>query len=460
MMGRPIAVRRATAFAAAWIWMCAGAVPGSAEEVEAAAADGAEAAAAGADAGARVRELMQAWINESPLARGLDARDDVLMVQGVGEAGLSADSSRWGKSRALAYEGAYLDALREFVERRRSTISVEVARSYFQEDIPEEELVYRPAELPDEYLGRVAGKAAVLTERNLDQALIESGMTEEEVQSLAADQKHVTFADTYARETLVRAFGEASGVVPVKTFEAVDAQGFTVVGVVAAFSQRMHTLADRVARGRVIRPDPDRADAPLHEQLAAFADADLPREFGVRVLEDEQGYPVLVSFGQWGLRVAEGDSNRARSRRREFALRQAESAAQAYLAQFVQTSAGFSSRSTVVEGVEEMTAVGPDGLGWESEVATITDRLTEKAQAESQVSLTGLKTARTWEAGHPEVAGHRLVGVIVAWSPAQEDAVRTSVGERPKHAVEPAAAPTASTAAESQSREVMDESDF
>ena len=422
-------------------------------------ADGA-AAEAPADAGSRVRAMMQAWLAEDPLARDLAGRPDVLVVQGVDEAALPAGDVRWGKSRALAYEGAFLDAMRAFVELRRSTVSSEVAREYFQEDIPEEDLAYRPAEPTGAYLERVAEKAAVLAERRLDEALRDSGMSEAEVQALAPEQKHVLFADRYSRRTLVQAVGAASGLVPLKTFEAVDGQGFTVVGVVAAFSQRMRALADGIARGKPMRADPEREDAPVADQMAEFADADLPREFGVRVLGDEQGFPVLVSFGQWGLRAGEGESNRARSRRREFAFRQAENAARAYLAAFVHTCTGFSRESTVAEAAEEVIAVAADGTGWESDMATVTDRLAEKAQAGSEVSLTGLTTLRTWQAEHPEVAGHQLVGAVVMWSPAREDAVRTAVGERPKHAEQPAAATGPSEPVESGSRVIMDESDF
>ncbi len=445
---------RAAAVAAMLLWL------GAASAEDEPAAVPAEAQAEDpADAGSRVRGMMQAWLAEAPLARDLAGRPDVLVVQGVADAALAAGDARWGKSRALAYEVAFLDAMRAFVELRRSTVSVEVARDYFQEDIPEEDLAYRPAEPAGAYLERVAEKAAVLAERRLDEALRESGMSEEEVQALAPEQKHVLFADRYSRRSLERAVGAASGLVPVKTFEAVDAQGYTVVGVVAVFSQRMRALADGIARGKSLRADPGRRDAPVADQLAAFADADLPREFGVRVLADEQGYPVLVAFGQWGLRATEGDSNRARSRRREFAFRQAESAARSYLTAFVRTCTGFSRESVVAQAAEEVIAVAPDGTGWESDMATITDRLAEKAQAGSEVSLTGLTTFRTWQAEHPDVAGQQLVGAVVMWSPAREDAVRQAVGERPKHAAEPAPA-GGSEPSESGSRVIMDESDF
>ena len=435
---------------------------GSAPAEEAPGADpGAGAAAPVADAGARVREMMQAWMAASPVAQELAARPDVLVVEGVDQANLPASDARWGKSRALAYERAYVDALGAFVALRRAAVSSSVTRDYFQEDIPESELAYGAGEVPDAYLERVAGKAALLAERKLDEALRDSGMSEDEISALAPEQKHVAFADRFARRTLVEAVGAAAGLVPLKTFEAVDAQGFTAVGVVAAFSQRMRALARGIERGSPIRPDEGRIGAPLAAQLAAFGDADLPYEFGVRVLDDEQGYPVLVAFGQWGLWAAEGDDNRTRSRRREFALRQAENAARSYLAAFVRTCTRFSSETTVAEDAEEFIVVAADGTGWDSDAATITDRLVEKAQLGSQVDLTGMATVRTWQAGHPQVAGQSLVGAVVAWSPALEDVVRTSAGERPRHAAEPAPAPEgAGAAAEGGSRVIMDESDF
>ena len=86
---------------------------------------------------------------------------------------------------------------------------------------------------------------------------------------------------------------------PIKTFEAFDNEGNSVIGVVAAVSSRMRQLAGQVAAGKAIRPDSDRARTPIADQIWALSDDELVNEFGPRVWWDEHGYPTIVAFGQW-----------------------------------------------------------------------------------------------------------------------------------------------------------------
>ena len=271
----------------------------------------------GRDANEIVLDEMDEWRTASPMARSLLQRDDVLVVSGTTFVVLSADDKRWPKARSLAYQQAFMDAMGEYVSQIRTRVTNRLIQEQFQEDLDESELTFDPEDTVASQLERVVEKLAILGERKLDQALADSGMSAEEIAGLTPAQKKTTFSDRLTRRTTREAFGSAAGLVPVKTFEAIDDEGNSAIGVVAASSRRMRRLATQVARGKSIAPDADRARQPIADQLAEMADDELVDQFGVRVYWDEQGYPTLVAFGQWGF-SNEGLDKRKQARRRDF----------------------------------------------------------------------------------------------------------------------------------------------
>ena len=83
-----------------------------------------------------------------------------------------------------------------------------------------------------------------------------------------------------------------------------------------------------------MRPDAERARAPIFDQVGELSDRDLVYEFGPRVWWDEHGYPTVIAFGQWAW-SPEGLDKRKKARYRDFAMEQAESDALSHLAMFV-----------------------------------------------------------------------------------------------------------------------------
>ena len=412
------------------------------------------------DAKQRLEEDLEEWKRTSPIARRLLHRDDVWVVSGTSFVALGTDDKRWSKARSMAYQQAFLNAMGEYVSETRADLGNKLIRDRFQQDLDESELTFNPGDTSSSQLGRVIDKLAILGERKLDQALTDSGMSEEEIARLTPAQKKTSLSDRITRETTVEALGSAAGLVPIKTFEALDDEGNSAIGVVAASSRRMRQLAKQVAQGKSITPDADRARSPIVDQLAEMSDEDLVDQFGVRVYWDEQGYPTLVSFGQWGF-SNEGLNKRKRARRREFAGQQAENDARAHLVTFIKASTRFTEISTVGIGSEEGDQVLPDNTVEDFDMVNVVDELVEKAKVTSQVKLTGMVTLRSWSARHPDLDNQEIVGAIISWSPAREKAIRAAIQDEPAReqpARQEESAPRGTSTRES--REDMDSSDF
>ena len=244
---------------------------------------------------------MEEWKRTSPIARGLLRRDDVWVVSGTSFVALKTDDKRWPKARSMAYQQAFLNAMGEYVSETGVRLNNELIRERFQQDIDESELTFNPGDTSSSRLERVIDKIAILGERKLDQALTNSGMSAEEIARLTPVQKKTSLSNRLTRETTLAALGSAAGLVPIKTFEAMDNEGNSAIGVVAASSRRIRRLAKQVAQGKSITPDSDRARLPIVDQLAEMSDEDLVDQFGVRVYWDGQGYPTLVIIWSVGI---------------------------------------------------------------------------------------------------------------------------------------------------------------
>ena len=409
-----------------------------------------------------VDEMMQDWKAADPTVRSLRQRN-ISVIEGLAEIGVHVDHGDWGKARSLAYTRAYLDAMGAFVRLTNEEITTETVRDLLQD---ETSIAFEADEDAATYLERIEEKEALLAEMKLDQELKEAGMSDEELAGLSVREKIPRYRDSLAREVTSRAFGRASGLVPIKTFEAVDCDGNSSVGVVAVFSTRMREMAQRIQDGDAIRPDPDRGGVSLRDRIGELSDEDLVEQFGVRRWWDEDGYPVIVAFGQWGW-SSKALTAAQRDRRYRFARNQAALQARSYLAEFVTVNAQFTSSSFVGAAIEEAVEVDADRFHEYVAGTNIADRLVEEARTRSTVQLTGLDILRTWSARHPVAEHQELTGAVAYWSPAREDAVRVSLGLEARHpAPEPEPAPDAEPASRPtvsgtvQSKDLMDASDF
>ena len=375
----------------------------------------------------------------------------------------------WGKARSLAYTRAYLDAMDAFVRKTGQEIRLQRISDLVRDD--DTTIVFDADEDPVTLLERIDRKEAVLVEMKLDQELKAAGMSDEELARLSGREKISRLLGMTEGETLTGAFGRAAGLVPLQTFEAVDDcdEGNSWIAVVAARSAETGQLAEDIDKGTRIRPDPPDPDRPpLLDRIAALSDEDLAKEFGVRVGPDQDGYPVIVAFGQWGWSPT-APTAAERDRRYAFARDQAETLATSYLAEFIHVNAQFTRENATREIIKRAVAVD-DGFYTDGRpTSEITARIVDRARTESTVQLTGLGILRTWSSQHPVVKHQELTGAVAYWSPAREDQVRATLGLDAKH-IEPEPEPEATPEPEPepqptasgtvQSKDLMDASDF
>ncbi|RLJ18514.1 hypothetical protein DJ031_11030 [bacterium endosymbiont of Escarpia laminata] len=347
------------------------------------------------------------------------------------EVQVAPQNSQWPKYRVMAYESALSDAENGYLMSLSAKIKSEKVRSYFADnsgEVPDfDDSLWRD----QNKVARIIDKMLTLTEGRLDKALEELGIDPEEYGKTPKSQRHDLFKDALTKSSVKEAMGSLAGLVPVQTFEAQNKSGEHVIGVVVVASQKMRQFAHEIGtrRGKLTANEAKKG-RPVHDVVAGDA-ALLIDQFGIRRLYDEHGYPVLISYGQWG-NAYRGDNKRQARRQRAAALDQARMQADQQIAMFVAGKAMVTEESTVGQIVEQYVDVHKDGYKEEQEVSRIVDELNKRSRAKANVRLSGLADVYSWTQPHPVYPEHELIGVVRLWSPLNEQNMRNLKNFQPK----------------------------
>jgi len=354
---------------------------------------------------------------------------------------LRPDNPEWVKERTITYERAVLNAQKKFVVAQGLTLTAEsvsqLLRAGSQEPPPfRRESLDRPGALPD-----LTRRILAVARGRLDNELRELGIDPADLNRVPEPQRHIQLANRLRITSVERAFGELVGFSPIQTFEAHDGQGNFYVGVVLAGSHRRKAVAAQILSQRgQFQANPDPAVRTRIRSLVANRNA-LVDDFGVRLLDDDNGLPILVSFAQWGVSYVGGDRMRA-DLERDAAESQVRSLADRQIAEFLAASAEFRKAGDIQGNTEVASRRHADNyIEQEATTSTIVDQMDQTIRRRAQINnLPGIHTLSSWTARHPDT-NRPIVGCVRAWSAVNEAAMREY---RSPTSQAPAAAPAAS----------------
>ena len=331
----------------------------------------------------------------------------------------STNSADWGISRNLAYDRAWSKVQEDFIRwQYQETQDETISRLYedASNGIPDYE--------PTEYTGNDAidefiEKSGAFISSKLDAALREAGVDPERYSRGSKKQRKELLVDSVHQRSLTTAFGKLSGLWPIKTFSgAVDGQ--EAIGVIGLYRPVYTELAGEIAGRRSIISN-GASGRPLGERLTKDP-TQLLGAFGVRVLRDEQGYPVLVAYGQSALSGNKASPTHMSSLRRS-ALGRARSAADRAMAQFINSTSNYTDENILGESIQSYIDVDRQGYleaGDEVEFTAIREQL---LTTKSKSTLNGVSSFTEWTHRLPDTE-HILVGVVRVWSPVEAASAR------------------------------------
>lgn len=351
------------------------------------------------------------------------ASGELYVGQAWAEVQVSPQNSQWPKYRVMAYENAITKAENIYLMALSSKIAVEKTRRYFADN---------SGNIPDfdnsdsnnqDKVSRIFDKALTLTEEKLNMALDDLGVDPEKYTNSSLPQRHTLFKDVLIKSSMKEAVGSLTGLLPIQTFEAQNTNGEHVIGVIIVSSQKMSQFARAIISNRKeFSSDESRRGQSVFE-LISKDKALLLDQFGIRRLYDEQGYPVLLSYGQWG-NAYRGTDKRQSRRQRSAALNQARLQADQQIAMFISGKATATEESQTGQIVEQSIDIHQDNYKEEHDISQIIDQIKKESRSKARVKLSGLTDVLTWSQPHPVYPNQELVGVVRVWSPLYDKNMR------------------------------------
>lgn len=322
----------------------------------------------------------------------------------------------FGQKRIMAFEKAFSDAKATFVRTKKQEVATEVTRNFFHDDKEKNDI-----ELKDGRLVGIGKKLAALTEATLDQALIDLGVEPKDIENSNIAQKRTLAENSLSKTITIKAVQRIPGIRILATFE--DVKG---VGVLIKQNRNYSNLASAIASHKLIgypsKTDP--VDDIVNQLEQKFIDnKDYIPQYGVRIMVDEVGNRVLVSFGQWSPKVTKSDSrmkiNMAVKAAKDIAYNEALS----YMTQFVNTTLALKDDTRLKDSdtVRKITRTNRSVENVKnSSVGASIDKFIKET---SNISLEGVTETMNWAVNHPET-GHLIVGKVLMWSPLTQEYAR------------------------------------
>lgn len=359
----------------------------------------------------------------------------------------------FGKSLNLAFDKVMLKLQAEFVRDNFG----DIANSTYVREFTDGSTNNRQfADLPPAgRMAQVVNKIVNLAGAELDSKLAEYGIEVDE--GISEERKKELVVKNFVNKTRTKANSNMQGLIPVQTAITKEEGGsYYKIGVIAVMSDKTRQVAIdmRQKRASLIKGK----GRNLKDILPAKNEGFLS-EHGIRLVYNEKGDPVIISYGQWSYRTT--SNARSNEFAKDAAFDQARARADAAVADFINRNIQLNETRETGEKYEETISQiiknGSVEIEEPKEVLEIIEIANQEITARSSMKLRGLGTLKRWSA--KDANGIPYVGVVRYYS---HDNVLNA--ERMVAPVKPSAAQPKPAAAgksvSTKSRVVNDMDDF
>ena len=335
----------------------------------------------------------------------------------------------YAKELVLAYEKAMLELQVAFILQNYGTITTKRIAEFTSDDSE------NARQFDDKKPGTASppkssgtkmemDKLLADIDSQVDQYLAQQGESREKISRTSVPEKKQLFRNNLIRETVKSAVQNMRGLVPVQTrlFTLSTANGArTQIGIIAVQSEKTRQFAEDI---RMQRTSLVKGSGKVIDDYLPKTDAELLNELGFRFGYDENGHPMLISYGRWG--VASENPNPTRHLMNvENAQRTAQSLAEAWIAEFAGTRLQVLDARTQGSVMEEIATrithyENSAKIGTEDAIEDIgntIDKSLRSAKSDATISLKGTSEIKVWE--EKDASGQIHVGSIITWTAAQ-----------------------------------------
>ncbi|MEE3705476.1 hypothetical protein V2I29_07840 [Campylobacter sp. CX2-8023-23] len=351
-------------------------------------------------------------------------KDGKTFYTGSSEVMLKPTDKNFARSLQNAYNRAMLKLQGEFIKDafgRIATSSINRYKTDQSDNAREFE------ELPKGgTISQILGKLTQLASAQVDKALNELGV---ETQGLQEERKKELLKDEFTKKTVIKAFGNMSGLVPVKTVITQTKRGNYKIGVIAVMSEKTRQIAKDM-KNRTPWIIKAKGGKPVVEYLPKQK-AGFIQEYGIRLVYDENGAPIILSYGNWGY-LPDANSKIA-DRQESIAKDSASSQADAGIIEFISTSVSFADERETGEALnqnikETRNLLSNDIQIQEEALESIIDRVSQTIKTNASGNIRGIRTLKRWD--YTDENGVEYVGVVRYYSYANYLNVTNAVSDK------------------------------
>ena len=338
------------------------------------------------------------------------------LFYGDGPVMLSSEHPNWIDARSLAYDKALIKAYQKVAEYLSLNSEVKMLQELFHDG--EEPTLGNDIKSNIEIL---LDKSIALAEGKLDNKLTELGIDPAKFNNAPKSVRKTMLKDAVSKQSIKSAIANTTGIIPYQTFEGKDSNGNHVIRVVVSTEpDRIALVKNMLSQNSNILPNADKkSQKSLYERLV-LDKAILANQFGTRIMYDEQGYPVLVAFGQASVEKAITKSGMAA--RAEAAQRKAVSHADNVLTLLLNsTTASKEITKEILQHLEEeklITDKSSDDISKEIyEIDAYNNYIDSKTTVSGRITnFSGRSEFYNWNYELPKTK-QKMTGVILVWSP-------------------------------------------
>ena len=343
-----------------------------------------------------LRDFVTKSLGKKGKALGQVNNDGTIYNIGAASTGVPSNRSGFIASRNVAFRKAVLIAKSEFIRAQGMKISSEegltILDNYIEGTDPE-----------TQKKASFLQKLGKLANQSIDKALIELGVSQTEVSKMNQGAKEAMFRDEYRQKGLQFAAGMLKGLSVCKIVEGEVGGNDYQIAVLVKYSKENQALAAMIQDDINYQLDLQKPSKTLNKIKNAEPKDLLPR-MGVLTTVDKNGQSVVLAYGQSEIRKTGSRQSAAETR----AFAQAANIARDNLKNFIAQDIAL---EEITENAEVLSSYA-DGTS-----DFFSQNKFEQSIKSKMSSVNNLRSyeMKRWKVQHPQ-SGHRVAGVVIAWS--------------------------------------------
>ncbi|MBF7045400.1 hypothetical protein IY974_02355 [Campylobacter volucris] len=336
-------------------------------------------------------------------------KDGKTFYVGKSVVALNDSDPQFAQALQNAYQKAMLNLQTEFIKDAFGRIAVNKIQNYEADNSTNAKEF---EELPKgSIISQIFDKLAQLSGAKLDKALKDLGIN---VEGLTEERKKTLLKEEFLNKTITSAVGSMSGLIPVQTI-VTQRRGQYDIGVIAVVSKKTRQLAKDMSLERKsnITGKGKNISEYLPKEEKGFLN-----EYGIRLVYDEKGSPVILSYGNWGY-IADANNAKKTNILEDRAKDTAATMADAAIVEFINTNLSLKDEKTTGESYEEIIKQSlniNDNTIQEQiqDFTNIIEKINTKVKANSSGKIKGIRTLKKWS--YKSENGIEHVGVVRFYS--------------------------------------------